>query len=323
MLTVHPLSDLRASAGYVSLLENARLDRFQIHRLTDDPREADIILFVEIDAGRLSEHVLCHPYLRRFRQKCFMFSTDWRLVPFLPGVYTSLEKSWYLPGRSRPGFYLSCALNPLVDFEPAPDRNLLYSFMGDIYTHRVRQVLARLDHPPGAFVDTSGESRDVMWSGGPEQKKAFWIRYAKLAKRSRFILCPRGVAPSSIRLFEAMCMGRVPVIIADEWVPPGGPDWASFSIQISERDAPSVPRILEKMDASSVELGLTARAEWEKYFSPDVVFHRAVELCLEIKKARRLPESLSHLSIIPQLLRPRNLLEFERQLKQRWSGKKF
>jgi hypothetical protein len=312
LLTVYPESDLRSRGGYLALMENARVDRFKIHQLVDDPETADIVLFVEVDIGRFCEKVLKHPYTKRFREKCFMFSSDYRVIPFLPGVYTALEKSWYLRRRTRPGFYLSCMINPLIKFEPDANRDLLYSFMGDVQTAPVRRALARLEHPRGLWVDTSRESQAAMWNASAEQRAVFWKRYADAGRRSQFILCPRGVAPSSIRLFETMCLGRVPVILADEWVPPQGPRWENFSIQIPERDFRRVPGIMEERKADAFEMGLAARNEWEEYFSPEVVFHRVVELCLEIQKSRRLPEALVRLSIIPQLLRGHVIREYLR-----------
>ena len=101
LLTVHPKTDTKASSWYVCLKENALADPFKIHRLVADPDEADLIIFVEIDAGRLCESVLKHPYIKRFREKCYMFSTDWRVIPFIPGIYTAVEKSWYLPSRTH------------------------------------------------------------------------------------------------------------------------------------------------------------------------------------------------------------------------------
>jgi hypothetical protein len=319
LLTVYPESDPRARAAYLSLKENALADRMKVHQLVEDPEEADLILFVEVDAGSFCASVRRHPYSKRFRRKCFMFSSDWRVIPFIPGVYTSLEKRWYLPSRSRPGFYLNWLINPLVKFEPDADRDLLYSFMGDVQTAPVRKVLAQLEHPRGIFVDTSQQSQDVIAQSSTEQRTVFWNRYVEIARRSKFILCPRGMAPSSIRLFETMCMGRVPVILADEWVRTEGPPWESFSIQILERDARSVPRLLEEREAEADEMGLLARTEWEKYFSPDIVFHRVVELCLEIQKSRRLPEALDRLSIFPQLLKGRVIREYLRTWKRRAS----
>jgi len=322
LLTVHPKSDTRARGGYVSMIEDARQDRFKVHTLVDRPEEADLILFVEIDVGRLCGDVLGHPYIKRFPGKCFMFSTDWRSIPFLPGVYTSLEKSWYLPHRSRSGFYLSCVINPLVKYEAEGECDLLYSFVGDLKTAPVRQVLAEMDHPRGLFVDTSHQSQAVMWNGTAEERAIFWQRYVEISLRSKFILCPRGLAPSSIRLFETMCMGRVPVILADEWVHPEGPQWETFSIQIPECDARSVPKILAEKETLATEMGWRAHAEWEKYFAPDVAFHRAVDLCLEIQKSRRLPEALDRLTLIPQLLRPHVLIEYGRAWREWLKGKK-
>jgi hypothetical protein len=249
-----------------------------------------------------------------------MFSTDWRVIPFLPGVYTAVEKRYYLPRRVRPGFYLSCLINPQIQFEPDPERDLLYSFMGDVQTAHVRRVLAGMEHPRGLWVDTSRESQAVMWKGSAEQREVFWKRYVEVMRRSKFVLCPRGLAPSSIRLFETMCMGRVPVVLADEWVSPAGPVWDKFIIRIPERDARSVPRILEEREGEAFEMGRVARSEWEKNFSSDIIFHRIIELCLEIKQARRLPESLARLSIIPQLLRGHVFREYLRALKQSIQG---
>ncbi|HEV3272932.1 MAG TPA: exostosin family protein [Candidatus Methylacidiphilales bacterium] len=316
LLTVHPESDPRSRGGYDSLVESARLDRMKTHSLVEDPEEADIILFTEINTGRLCEEVRRHPYVRRFREKCFLFSNDWGVVPFLPGIYTSLEKSWYSPSRTRPGFYLSCRMNPLVKFEPDTPRDFLYSFMGDVQTAPVRSVLAQLEHPRGFFVDASLESQAAMWGASAEEWAIFWKRYVDVGQRSKFILCPRGLSPSSIRLFETMCMGRVPVILADEWVRPEGPQWESFSIQVPEREARSVPGLLEEKEGAALEMGLLARAEWEKYFSPGVMFHRVVNLCLEIQKARRFPEGLARLAILPQLFKGHVVREYLRKWKK-------
>jgi len=289
----------------------------------EDPAEADVILFAEVDVGRFCDQVRRHPYVARFREKCFVMCTDYRALPFVPGIYTGLEKRWHRPGRTQPGFYFDCLLNPLVTFDASTERDLLYSFVGDLQTAAVRRTLGKLEHPRGLFVDTSAESQAVMWHGSEEQKTVFWDRYAKIARRSKFVLCPRGVAPSSIRLFETMCTGRVPVILADEWVRPEGPAWETFSVQVAERDAASVLRVMEEKEAAAAEMGLRARAEWEKYFSPEIVFHRAVELCLEMQRTRRMPESVGRFAIIAQLLQPYVVREYLRGWKKRLVGKKF
>ena len=42
-----------------------------------------------------------------------------------------------------------------------------------------------------------------------------------------------------------MKSGRAPAIVSDDWEPPAGPDWESFSVRIAERDIERVPEILE------------------------------------------------------------------------------
>ena len=42
-------------------------------------------------------------------------------------------------------------------------------------------------------------------------------------RASVFSLCPSGTGPNSIRLWESIGLGAVPVILADSWAPPGSP----------------------------------------------------------------------------------------------------
>ena len=62
------------------------------------------------------------------------------------------------------------------------------------------------------------------------------------------ILCPRGEGTSSIRLFESLRMGRPPVIISDQWVPPEGPAWDTFSVRIPERRIHTIPDRLTELE---------------------------------------------------------------------------
>jgi hypothetical protein len=51
-------------------------------------------------------------------------------------------------------------------------------------------------------------------------------------------------------------------------------------------------------------MGELARKEWEEWFSEEVLFHRLVELCLDIKSKRKLPENLCRWTAFVQYLRP-------------------
>lgn len=295
-----PLNDLQKCA---------ELDRFRVHSLTSDAATADIIIFAEFyGAGWYFERVRRHPLVRSSRDKCFLFCANPFVIPFLPGVYSGVERRWS-SARTRPGFYLGRTRNEFTTFSPpAHDLPYLFSFMGSVRNAAVRKSLATLRHPRLFFQNTTEDfDRILDRKMGRRERLDYDRRYAEVAKASKFVLCPRGLSASSIRLFETMQMGRVPVILSDDWAVPEGPCWEKFSIRVREDDFAEIPSLLEQGEAEAVEMGERARREWEEWFSDEVLFHRLVELCLDIKKKRKLPESLARWPIYFQYLRPFHL----------------
>lgn len=274
-------------------LKCAEIDRFRIHSLTTDPGAADLIIFVEFyGAGWYFERVRRHPLIRRYREKCFLFCANPLVIPFVPGVYTGVKKKW-ASSRTRPGFYLGRPQNRFSAYTPsAHDLPHLFSFIGSIGHAPIRAKLAGVRHPRSFFQDTTADFQRILDRRMDQRERLdYERRYAELTKASKFVLCPRGVSPSSIRLFETMRMGRAPVVLADDWIAPMGPRWEQFSVRIRERDFGLVPRILEEQEPRAVEMGQAARNEWERWFADDVRFHRLVELCLDIGRSRIVPES--------------------------------
>lgn len=291
------------------LQQSAELDRFQIHSVIPDAEAADLIIFAEsYGAGQYFERLRRHPLVREYREKTFLFCSNPFVIPFLPGVYTGVEKRWS-SSRVRSGFYLGRTRNEFTTFDPpAHDLPYLFSFMGAIPNAPVRRRLATLTHPRSFFQNTSHEFDKIL--GGKMDRRErldYDRRYAELTKATKFVLCPRGLSVSSIRLFETMRMGRVPVILSDDWVPPSGPHWESFSILIKESEFARIPPLLEQREAESVTMGNLARKEWEEWFSDEVAFHRIVESCLDIASERRIPESLARWPVYLQYLRPFHL----------------
>ncbi|PZR76813.1 MAG: hypothetical protein DLM73_01260 [Chthoniobacterales bacterium] len=296
-------------APLLDLQKCAELDRFRIHSVSSDPEVAEVILFAEFyGSGWYLERVRQHPLVRKFRDKCFVFCANPYVIPFLPGIYAGVEKRWSSP-RTRAGTYLGRTKNEFTTYTPsAHDLPYLFSFMGSIRNAPVRRDLAMLKHPRSFFQNTAEEFDRIQHRKMSQRERLDYDRrYAELTKVSKFVLCPRGLSASSIRLFETMRMGRVPVILSDGWVAPAGPCWDKFAIQIREKDFAQIPRILEEREAEAVEMGELARREWEEWFADEVLFHRLVELCLEIKKSRRVPESLARWPVYLQCLRPFHL----------------
>jgi hypothetical protein len=288
-------------------------DIFQKHSLVDSPDAADIILFVGSTYHDYRD-VRCHPFMRDYKQKCFLFHSDDFVIPFLPGVYVNITKRWYSQRRTRTGFYLRVFDSDFVSYIPSfAYCEYLFCFVGSTRTHSVRSRILSLKHPRAYLRDTTAAVP------AEERNKTFFMvdygsndnaDYGRILSRSKFVICPRGYAPSSWRLFETMKAGRVPVIVSDQWVPPEGPAWENFSIRVRQKDIAQIPRILEEHEPGAEAMGKLARETWEEWFSRETCFHRIVEWCLRIKQNESRP-IMDNVSSYLQLLRPffiRNVL---------------
>ncbi len=97
-----------------------------------------------------------------------------------------------------------------------------------------------------------------------------WETFANTIRQSKFALAPRGYAPTSFRLYEAMALGAVPVYISDKMLQPYGDelDWDEFCVECSESDIQDLPQRLAdiseqwRLHAISVLANL-----YPKYFS--------------------------------------------------------
>lgn len=284
----------------------AAIDAFKVHTTTADPEAADVIVFFEPDDPYLASDVRGHPFAKRYPEKTFVFDPSDRIVPFLPGIYASIDRAHYDRSRVRGGFFPIVCDHHWIACDPsAAPPQLLFSFLGDVRGIPVREVLARIAHPRAVIRDTGTDPANA--DGLPAASyEHFHRQFAAVMANSAFTLCPRGAGTSTFRLFETMKAGRVPVILSDGWVPPEGPAWETFSIVVPERDAARVPEILESREHEAARMGRLAREQWESWFSERASFHRIVEWCLSILRSRRRPERLMRAVVLWQLLQPFN-----------------
>lgn len=294
----------------------AELDRFGTHTLTDDPEAADLILFVERAhaTGPYLEANRQHPYTQLYSEKVFVVNGRYYGIPFLPGVYGSVRTldAW-VPNRVRSGMYIEvCDFDHLTPDDSIADRPYLFSFVGAIRTWpKARLPLLELEnHPRGLIRDTSEQRTRLEADDEPFDVEAYQQRYVNQCHDSKFILCPRGDNVSSMRLYEAMRMGRAPVIISDHWIAPEGPDWPSFSVRIPQTAVQTIPSRLEALEDEAEDMGHRARRAWETWFAADVIFHRTVEWCLDMQRQRSIPESLSRRLAGLSLLMPFHLRRY-------------
>ena len=296
------------------LRESAAVDPFDVHSVVEDPVAANIILFAESWKSDVFMHqVISHPLTHKYPSKCYCCCENAKSWPFLPGVYTGVDKWDHLTGRVRTGHYLWMYENNFVDKAPFAKANYLFSFVGNLDTYGIRSEIGKLTHPRAFIRDTSEKSKSVWWDGTESEKARFRSQYSDDLARSKFVLCPRGISPSSVRLFETMKTGRVPVIISDDWVPPEGPQWDSFSVKIKESDIEQIPQRLDQAESRAPAMGARAREAWETWFSPTVSFHRIVEWCLSIENTKHIPEPSGRVLALLQLGRPKYAMEVLRK----------
>ncbi|MDX1419449.1 MAG: exostosin family protein [Rubricoccaceae bacterium] len=295
MARVHLLSAYDPDVALLGHLEASaqQSDRGR-HALTDDPEDADVVLFVEARPGwPFYERVVRHPLARRHRSKCFLFTRVDNPAVVMQGIYASVPRRAYDPQWVRSGLYLSATRwQPAA---PLPSDPLLFSFLGNVTNHPIRERLLAMNGADAVVEDTS-----ALWPYDalpPEERARAETRYDEIGRRSRFILAPRGKGASSIRLFEALRMGRPPVIVSDEWVPPEGPDWDAISVRVPERDVGAIPALLRARAPEAEAMGRRAREAWEAWFSERTVFDTLVAWCLAIRAERRLPEALLRRSV--------------------------
>ena len=290
----------------------ARGDRFGAHHLVSDGSEADLILFVDAhqfpsdwSMKMLRNNVL----VRAHPEKALVY--DERDVPrdLLPGVYVAMPRKRFNRSRQRAFGYYRLTTDTRGARDRSPD--LLYSFQGR-RAGRLRDAVLALTHPRAVVEDTS---RHDFFGGPSETLAAAQRSYAETLGRSKFVLCPRGAGTASIRLFETLAAGRVPVVISDEWVPPDGIDWSSCSVQIDESDTDSVAERLEAIEPQWPAMAAAAQGVYDEWFAPEAWFHRVAELCRDI---------LEHgeTGVARQWVQPETWRAAARHLKARTAGQK-
>lgn len=125
---------------------------------------------------------------------------------------------------------------------------------------------------------------------GPEKAELARL-YVEKMRQSWTTLCARGMGSSSIRFYETLCMGRIPVHVSDAYILPKADeiDYASFCLLLPEAEAPRTGEILRDwLAGKSLEeraaMCIKAREVWERHFRPELMQRYALSL-LERRKA--------------------------------------
>jgi hypothetical protein len=206
---------------------------------------------------KLSSDPLTGPCLH----KIITINTEDGPSGLLRGLYTSLPRSRFDPRHHRAVPYrVSDPGTPSFGME----KKYLASWRGNVRSNRIRsKLLALFESAPGFRL----ESTESWFNHDPAERE----RYAELIRSSGFSLCPAGWAAATVRIYESMALGVAPVILAEEFVPPSGPDWAKAALFVAQKHIGRLPEILEAARETATDMGECALAQWREFFSPDVI----------------------------------------------------
>lgn len=193
-----------------------------------------------------------------------------------------------------PLYPVRCATHPApAGGVPLQQRRWLYSFQGvyrpELYLTPVRQWILALPPRADALLESRSEwhfeqavyREQVHGQAADAQRHAELSAeagsYAITLQQSVFALCPSGSGPNSIRLWEALGYGAIPVILADTLALPGDPElWRQAAVMVPEspQAISALPAQLEALGRDGSRLGAMQAAGqqlWQRYGLPDFV----------------------------------------------------
>lgn len=173
-----------------------------------------------------------------------------------------------------------------INASPEP-RDLLFSFVGafdrESYLTNSRAWICELPQSDAYYVSRrtgwhfeQETYREMTQSGSmkPHSQDALNAaaeQYKSLMCRSEFALCPSGTGPNSIRFWEALGFGAIPVLISDDLALPGGEmEWDNAIVRIGETkdDIDKMPETLQTLsqDRSKIDsFRYHGKTLWKKY----------------------------------------------------------
>jgi hypothetical protein len=254
----------------------------------NDPNCADLIVILEPVSFKTAEYadfLRQIPSVQNCPERVFTINYDDAPLAFIPGIYAAMPARRFEPLFTVAGGYLVNSSNEFVRMatpNPGCEPKFLFTFRGAL-SSPVRQRMSRDPILVSCrFQKSKFTVVDAWFNHSDEQKR----EYVDEILETKFVLCPRGQGSASHRLFESMELGRVPVIIADDWVAPNGPDWSEFSIRIPECKVSSIPSILADRESQFSTMAWSARQAWEQYFAPEVRLLLMLDRLIDLRNER-------------------------------------
>ncbi len=157
-----------------------------------------------------------------------------------------------------------------LEVVPVKDKAIFASFKGahmDNYPSNVRLRLKALESKKGYQISVNNQWHfdDIVYGYqagnkkmvGSELEARETFTYNKLLSKTLFSLCPRGAGPNTLRLWESLASGSIPVVLSDEYEFPNlermgcaSTSWSEAVVEIAEKD---VAQLDERLRALTQE----------------------------------------------------------------------
>ena len=138
-------------------------------------------------------------------------------------------------------------------------RDILYSFAGGYqpadYLTDIRPRIFQMKHPPNTYIRNTGlwHFAAIVYGGKQNKNGELNIdakytentkKYNELLLESKYTLCPSGSGPNSIRFWEALGAGSIPILLADTLELPAHKLWEKAILRVVEKDLENIPTLL-------------------------------------------------------------------------------
>lgn len=152
---------------------------------------------------------------------------------------------------------------------PAELKNIFYSFVGVAFTHPLRKKLFAIKHAADCIVI---ERSSWHWRSSLKQQEWQKNEYKDILSRSRYALCPPGAGPNTLRFWEALQAGAIPVVFGDTSWLPSDFDWHSCVVFMNEKDISKVDRVLRAISCGQeLEMRKNCLHAYKRYGDRNII----------------------------------------------------
>lgn len=263
------------------ILENIKIAllKYDFIKETLNPNEADALIIQEkisFKDFRYIKELLKDSFIVRYLPKIFTFNGDDCATTLLRGLYTSVPKSRLSP-KYNSSVPFGNYYNELVFSGHHDEVKPIYlaGWRGNSFSNSIRKKMATV-------IESKTDCKIELTESWLNHEKDEKNEFVNLILESKFSLCPGGWAPTSYRIYESMALGRCPVIIADNFAPPQGPNWNEFALFFPERKIKKLHLFLLEHEPLYMKLGLKAKEAWNNFFRLEIIADYYAKSLIEI-----------------------------------------